>query len=450
MKLADLQKLIRDGDCDTVLFVFPDMQGRWMGKRVTGNFFLDSAAKHGVEACNYLLTVDAEMEPVQGYSLASWEKGYGDFRLVPDFKTLRLVPWLEKTALVICDLYDQNDRPVEIAPRAILKRQVEKAGKSGFTVNMGSELEFYLFKETYESAAQKNYSGLAAAGSYIQDYHILQTTKDEPLIRRIRNGMQGAGVEVEFSKGEWGAGQNEINLRYADALEMADRHAIYKNGAKEIAHMDGSALTFMAKFSTAQADSSCHIHTSLWDRKGMKNLFWDERKNDGSEIFKSFLAGQMALAQEFSCFFAPCVNSYKRYQSGSFAPTKIAWGHDNRTCGFRIVGKKSSFRIENRIPGADANPYLAFAATIAAGLYGVERKLKLPEAHMGNAYADETLPQVPMTLKEAIGKLDESQVAQKLFGNDVVKHYLHAAKVEQSHSDRNVTDLELKRGFERL
>ena len=450
MKIQELKKLVQGGKCDTVLTVFPDMQGRWMGKRVTGKYFIEHVVEHGVEACNYLLTVDVDMEPVQGYAFASWVKGYGDFHLVPDFSTLRLVPWLEKTALVICDLYDQKGNLIPIAPRSILKAQVAKAKKLGASVMMGSELEFYLFKETFDSAQQKRYQGLQTSANYIEDYHILQTSKDEPVIRDIRNAMEGAGVEVEFSKGEWGAGQQEINLKYSDALEMADRHTVYKNGVKEIAHLKGVAVTFMAKYATACAGSSCHNHASLWDAKVKKSLFWDERRKDGSEAFRNFLAGQIALAQDFSIFFAPTVNSYKRYQSGSFAPTKIAWGHDNRTCGFRIVGEGNSHRIENRIPGADANPYLAFAATIAAGLYGMERKLKVAEAYHGNAYLDDSLPQVPLTLRDAIRKMDESQIARKLFSPEIIDHYLYAARVEQSHADQNVTDLELIRGFERL
>jgi glutamine synthetase len=450
LDLRTLQKLIRSDACDTVLMVIPDMQGRWMGKRVTGRYFLDTAVKHGIEACNYLLTVDVEMEPIQGYAFANWETGYGDFHLVPDFQTLRMIPWLEKTAMVICDIEDEEGHPVTIAPRAILKKQIEKAKKAGFTVKMGSELEFYLFKETYDSAREKNYFKLQTDGWYIEDYHIFQTTKDEFLIRDIRNAMDGAGVDIEFSKGEWSAGQHEINLRYADALEMADRHTIYKNGVKEMAYLKSTAVTFMAKYSTQSAGSSCHIHTSVWDVPGKKNLFWDPKKQQGSMIFQHFLAGQMALAQDLSCFFAPYVNSYKRYQSGSFAPTKIAWGKDNRTCGFRIVGHEQSFRIENRIPGADTNPYLAYAATIAAGLYGIQNKLKLTDSFHGNAYEAKNLPQVPLTLNHAIARLEKSKIARDLFGNEVVEHYLHAARVEQSQYDSHVTDWELQKGFERL
>jgi len=450
IKIEDMRKLVQDGRLDTVLTVFPDMQGRWMGKRVTGRYFLNSVAEHGVEACNYLLTVDVEMEPVQGYDFASWEKGYGDFHLAPDFKTLRILPWLEKTALVICDLYDEAGKPIEIAPRTILKTQVEKARKLGYSLMMGSELEFYLFKETYESVSQKRYQNLSPSGAYIEDYHIFQTAKDEPFIRDIRNSMESAGVPVEYSKGEWGPGQQEINLRYSDALEMADRHTVYKNGVKEMAHLKGMAVTFMAKYSTADAGSSCHIHTSLWDANSKKNLFWDSGKKEASGIFKNFLAGQMSLAQDLSVFFAPYVNSYKRYQAGSFAPTKIAWGRDNRTCGFRVVGEGKSFRVENRIPGADANPYLAFAATIAAGLYGIENNFKLSEIYKGNAYLDDSLPQVPLTLNDAVLRLEQSQTARKLLGPAVIEHYLHAARVEQSQTDRNVTDLERIRGFERL
>jgi glutamine synthetase len=315
---------------------------------------------------------------------------------------------------------------------------------------MASELEFYLFKDSFDAARQKGYHNLAPFGSYLEDYHILQTTKEEPVIRAIRNGMEGAGIPVEFSKGEWGAGQEEINLRYATAVEMADRHVIYKNGVKEIAHLKGHAVTFMAKYDMKHAGSSFHLHASLWDLEGERNLFVQQGSRAGSELFQRFLAGQLALARELSLCYAPYVNSYKRYQAGSFAPTRIAWGWDNRTCGFRVCGHGNALRVENRIPGADANPYLAFAATIAAGLHGIEQKLTLPPMYEGNAYESTTIPQVPRTLREAMAEFEKSKVARETFGEKIVEHYLHAARLEQEASDKAVTCWELGRNFERI
>jgi glutamine synthetase len=435
---------------DTVLTVFPDGQGRLMGKRVVGRYFLDHVAGEGVHACIYLFTVDMEMEPLPGFKLTSWERGYGDMKLVPDMATLRLIPWLPKTALVFCDVYTEEGEPIEEAPRWILKRQVERAAAQGYVVKTAAELEFYCFRESYDTARGKRYQDLSPAAGYLEDYHILQTTKEEPLIRAIRNGMEGADVPVEASKGEWGRGQEEINLRYAEALEMADRTALYKHGAKEIAHLQGCAVTFMAKYSMQAAGSSCHLHSSLWDRTGKKNLFVERGKHNGSPLFQHWLAGQMGMAREFAYFFAPTVNSYKRYQSGSFAPTRIVVGWDNRTCGFRLCGEGSGFRVENRIPGADANPYLAFAATIAAGLHGIRNRLKPPKLYEGNAYEDATLPQVPKTLREAIMELERSKVAREALGVRVVEHYLHTARLEQQAFDQVVTDWELHRNFERI
>ncbi len=371
-------------------------------------------------------------------------------KLVPDMATLRLIPWLPKTALVFCDVYTEEGEPIEEAPRWILKRQVESAVRAGYVVKVGSELELYIFRETFEEAHRKRYQDLAPVSGYLEDYHILQTTKEEPLIRAIRNGMEGADVPVETSKGEWGRGQGEINLRYAEALEMADRTALYKHGAKEIAHLQGCAVTFMAKYSREAAGSSFHLHSSLWDRAGKKNLFVERGKHNGSPLFQHWLAGQMAMAREFAYFYAPTVNSYKRYQSGSFAPTRIVVGWDNRTCGFRLCGEGNGFRVENRIPGADANPYLAFAATIAAGLHGIKNKLKPPRLYEGNAYEDATLPQVPKTLREAIMELERSKVAREALGAQVVEHYLHTARLEQRAFDQVVTDWELIRYFERI
>jgi len=447
--------MIGRGDIDTVLMVFPDQQGRFMGKRVTGDFFVNDVldGEGAIHACNYLLAVDMEMEPLPGYAYANWDTGYGDLKAIPELATMRLVPWLEKTALVICDVFDEETgEPVEVAPRQILRRQIDRARAAGLTVMCGSELEFYLFRDSYEEAAAKAYRGLHPHSDYIMDYHILQTTKDEYLIRQLRNHMDAAGVPVEFSKGEFGRGQHEINLRYAEALEMADRHTIYKNGVKEIAALAGRAVTFMAKWSMAEAGSSCHLHSSLWDADGRESLMWsDAGEHHLSTTFRHYLGGLMATAREMAWLFAPSVNSYKRYQLGSWAPTAIAWGHDNRTCGFRIVGEHKSFRVENRIPGADANPYLAFAATIAAGLYGIENAIDPPEMFRGNAYEAKDVPRVPSSLHEAVDEFERSEVARKAFGDLAFEHLLNTARQEQSIFDnQTVTDWELGRYFERI
>ncbi len=450
LDLEALHELVLKGDIDTILVAFPDMQGRLMGKRVTGHYFLDHVEHDGIHACAYLLTADVDMEPLPGFRLASWNTGYQDFQAVPDLTTLRPIPWLEKTAMVLCDLVSEEGEPIEESPRRILQRQVERARAMGFLPMVASELEFYLFKDSFDSAREKGYHNLTPFGWYLEDYHILQTTKEEPIVRAIRNGMEGAGIPVEFSKGEWGAGQEEINLRYAEAVEMADRHSIYKNGVKEIAHLKGHAVTFMAKYDMKHAGSSFHLHASLWDLDRKRNLFAQEGRHPGSELFKHFLAGQIALARELSLCYAPYVNSYKRYQAGSFAPTRIAWGWDNRTCGFRACGHGNSLRVENRIPGADANPYLAFAATIAAGLHGIEQKLPLPPMFEGNAYESASIPQVPRTLREAIAEFDQSKVARQAFGDRVVEHYVRAARLEQEAHDKAVTCWELMRNFERI
>jgi glutamine synthetase len=462
MTPAELKHLIKAGQIDTVLTVFPDMAGRLMGKRVTGRFFVDQILTGGMHACAYLLTVDMEMEPLPGFSTASWASGYQDFKALPDFSTLRRIPWLEKTALVICDLVTEKGDPVEVSPRQILKRQIARAQKAGYRPKMGSELEFYLYKETYDSARTKHFQDLEPYGAYLEDYHILQTSKEEFVIQAIRNGMEAAGIPVEVSKGEWGKGQEEINLRYADALEMADRHVIYKNGVKEIAYQKGVAVTFMAKPHVDRAGSSFHLHSSLWDRTGKKNLF---AKGIQDKLFRHYVAGQLSLGRAMSYCFAPTVNSYKRYQSGSFAPTRLAWGEDNRTCGLRVVGEGSSLRIENRLPGADANPYLAFAATIAAGLHGIQNKMEPPSLFHGDAYSATVasadpprrsggqtgkLPQVPKTLHEALDEFEHSKALRQAFGDQVVEHYAHAGRLEQAAYDQSVTDWELKRYFERI
>jgi len=455
--LKTLAQLVRKDEIDTVLAAFPDGYGRLMGKRVVGRYLLDHVAEEGSHACIYLFTVDMEMEPLPGFKLTSWERGYGDMKVVPDLGTIRVIPWLPKTALVLCDVYTEEGEPIEEAPRWVLKRQVARAAKLGYTVKTAAELELYVFRESFEEARAKRYQNLTPVSGYLEDYHILQTTREEPLIRAIRNGMEAIDVPVETSKGEWGKGQEEINLRYAEALEMADRTVLYKHGAKEIASLQGCAITFMAKYDVGAAGSSFHLHSSLWDRHD-KPLFAPRGGRAGAPsaakqwtpLFGQWLAGQMAMARELAYFYAPGVNSYKRYQSGSFAPTRVATGWDNRTCGFRLCGEGGGFRVENRIPGADANPYLAFAATIAAGLHGIEAKLKAPRPYEGNAYEDASLPQVPKTLREAIEGLGRSKVARAAFGDRVIEHYLHAARLEQQAFDRAVTDWELIRNFERI
>ncbi len=449
LTIEELERLIGEEEIDTVLVAFPDMQGRLVGKRFTGRYFLDGAREE-THACDYLLAADMEMEPVPGYEAASWDKGYGDFILKPDLTTLRRVPWLEGTALVLADLESETGELLPHAPRSILKEQLARLSERGWTACFASELEFYLYRETYEQAREKAYRNLSPVGWYIEDYHIFQTSKEESLIRAIRNGMEKAGIPVEASKGEWGPGQEEINFRYAEALEMADRHAIYKNGAKEIAFQHGQALTFMAKPSMETAGNSCHIHCSLRDRETNRSLFRDDDSSDGmSKTFRHFIAGQIALAQDYTLLMAPFVNSYKRFQSQSFAPTGITWSWDNRTTGFRAVGHGESLRIENRMGGADCNPYIAYAAMIAAGLYGIDEQLDLEPAYAGNAYESEAVPRVPPTLREAIDELDQSAVLREAFGDAVIEHYLHAARYEQADIDRAVTDYELRRMFER-
>ncbi|MCZ7530226.1 MAG: glutamine synthetase family protein [Acidimicrobiia bacterium] len=454
LDVEQCSELIRSGDIDTVLVAFPDLQGRLMGKRVTGHFFLDEVlgGDGGIHACDYLLAVDVEMTPLPGYRFTSWDTGYGDCKAVPDLATLRTIPWLEKTALVLCDLVDEDGAgPIEVSPRRILRRQIERAQEHGFTVKIGSELEFYLFEESYEEAAAKGYSGLTPHASYIEDYHILQTTKDEYLIRQIRNGMDGAGVPVEFSKGEAGRGQHEINLVYAGALEMADRHTIYKNGAKEIAALNDRAISFMAKWSMAEGGSSCHVHSSLWDATRERSLTWDDDAPDHmSEPYRHYLGGLLATTRELTWMYAPYVNSYKRFQPDSWAPTAIVWARDNRTCGYRTVGHGPSFRIESRIPGADCNPYLAFAATIAAGLHGIENEIEPGSAFEGNAYEATDVARLPTTLAVAADEFAGSEMAVAAFGDDVHHHLVNTARQEWAASNRAVTDWELGRYFERM
>lgn len=449
LTLDGLRDLVKVGEIDTILVCFPDMQGRLLGKRVTGHFFLDHAIDE-LHVCDYLLAVDMDMEPVPGYKAASWEKGYGDFPLRPDIDTLRVIPWLPATAMVMADCLDHDGEDLAHSPRAILKRQTARAKAMGYDVMMASELELYVFNESYESAHKKDYKNLEASGWYNEDYHIFQSTKEEELIRAIRNGMDAAGIEVEFSKGEWSPGQEEINLRYTDALAMADRHAIYKNGAKEIAYLQGKAITFMAKFREDQAGNSCHVHSSLWEDKTMTPAFVDDSHPDGaSDLFRHYLAGQLTCAREMTYFLAPFINSYKRFQAGTFAPTKAIWSRDNRTAGFRLCAESSTaIRVECRIGGADLNPYLAFAALLAAGIAGIRNEMSLEADYVGDAYRGATLREIPKTLRDAIETLRQSDMLRDAFGEEVVDHYLRAAEWEQSEFDREVTNYEVRRGFE--
>ena len=445
LSLPELAALAERGEVDTVVVAFTDMQGRLMGKRLHVDFFLEETrAGHPVEGCNYLLALEMEMEPVPGYEIAGWEQGYGDFGIVPDLATLRRIPWLEGTALVLGDVLWHDGSPVGPSPRQVLRAQVARAEALGLTPMLGSELEFYLLRETYEEAHAKRYEALTPSVPYILDYHILATTYDEPLLRQIRNGMQAAGLRVETSKGEAWPGQQEINFRFADALTTADNHVVYKNGAKEIAHLNGCSLTFMAKPFESWIGNSCHIHASLW--QDGRNAF--ARGERATPLFRRFVAGQIACARELAVFFAPTINSYKRYAAGSWAPTTLAWGHDNRTCGFRVVGHGQSLRVETRLPGGDVNPYLAFAAMIASGLHGIEQELRLAPALEGNAY-ESGAERFPSTMREAVEALEQSAVARAAFGDQVVDHYLNYARTEQALYDRFVTDWERARYFER-
>src|ERR1700719_300320 len=421
MTREELTNAVGSGDIDTVVVAFTDMQGRLMGKRMEAHFFLEEMElDHPIEGCNYLLALEMEMDPVPGYEMASWERGYGDFAMIPDFATLRRIPWLEGTAMVLCDVAWNDGAPVRPSPRQVLKAQVERARALGFEAMFGSELEFYLIKQTYAQAHDQHYRGLTPSVPYILDYHILATSYDEPFIRAVRNGMQAAGIKVENSKGEAWPGQQEINFRYSDAVTMADNHTIYKNGIKELAHQHGCSVTFMAKPDHTWIGSSCHIHSSLWgDGTAM---FAGE-----SPLFKQYLAGLVACAAELAVFLAPNINSYKRYAAGSWAPTTLAWGYDNRTCGFRVVGHGKALRVECRIPGADANPYLAFAALLAAGLNGIEQQLELPPVFTGNAYESD-VKRFPHTLNEAITALEHGTVARAALGDDVVDHYITYAR----------------------
>ncbi|HEV8178347.1 MAG TPA: glutamine synthetase family protein [Gemmatimonadales bacterium] len=450
ISLAELEKMATAGGVDTVLTVFPDQQGRLAGKRYTARTFL-SQAREGWEGCDYLLGCDVENEPLPGYSSFSWERGYGDFMVRPDLGTLVLIPWLDRTAMVLGDVEGRDHQPLPVAPRQILQAQVRRAEKMGLTIRIASELEFYVFKDSYEQAGARRYQDLDTSGKYIQDYHILQTTKEEKLMQPLRRYFDALGFEVENSKGEWGPGQEELNLGHEEPVEMADRHSIFKHGVKEVAALMGMSVTFMAKWNTSLAGSSCHLHSSLWDKKTGDPLGWDPKgPAHMSARLGAWVSGQLELGRELSVFYAPYVNSYRRYQAGTFAPTRLVAGVDNRTCGIRILGHSAkAIRVENRCPGADANSYLAFAATIAAGLYGIEQGLKFEGLYTGNAYADPAVREVPKTLYEAVALLAGSKAARAAFGDVVVDHYVNTARQEQAVYDRRVSDVDLQRNFER-
>ncbi|MEU6481893.1 glutamine synthetase family protein [Streptomyces sp. NPDC047017] len=445
--VEELRELVASGEIDTVVLAFPDMQGRLAGKRFAARFFLDEVLHHGTEGCNYLLAVDTEMNTVDGYAMSSWDRGYGDFALHPDLTTLRRIPWHPGTALLLGDLAWHDGSPVRAAPRQILRRQLERLAALGLTAQVGTELEFIVFKDTYEQAWDANYRGLTPANQYNIDYSVLGTGRVEPLLRRVRNEMAGAGLTVESAKGECNPGQHEIAFRYDEALVTCDQHALYKTGAKEIAAQEGVSLTFMAKYNEREGNS-CHIHLSLTDAAG-DNAMAGDGPDGMSGLMRHFLAGQLAALRDFSLLYAPNINSYKRFQPGSFAPTAVAWGHDNRTCALRVVGHGRSLRFENRLPGGDVNPYLAVAALVAAGLHGVEHRLELPDPCPGNAYTAD-YAHVPTTLREAADLWERSPIAEAAFGAEVVAHYRNMARVELDAFDAAVTDWELRRSFERL
>jgi glutamine synthetase len=423
------------------------MQGRLAGKRLSAEFFLDEVAEHYSEGCNYLLAVDVDMNTVDGYAMSSWDRGYGDFVLAPDMATLRRVPWQPGTVMVIADLTWLDGTPVAPSPRQILKGQIDRLTARGWTALAGTELEFIVYRDSYEEAAARGYRDLTPANQYNVDYSILGTARIEPLLRRLRNGMTGAGLQVESAKGECNLGQQEIAFRYAEAVRTCDNHSIYKTGSKEIADQEGMSITFMAK-PNAREGNSCHIHLSVRAADGNPVMAGDG-PHGLSPFGEHFIAGQLAALTELSLCYAPNINSYKRYVPGSFAPTAVRWGVDNRTCALRLVGHGPALRVENRVPGGDVNPYLAVAAMIAAGLYGVDHELPLEPAFTGNAYTDPG-PRVPTTLRDALELWRKSELAREAFGNEVVEHYANAARVEIEAFDAAVTDWELHRSFERM
>jgi glutamine synthetase len=447
LTLDALRAEVADGSIDTVVLAITDMQGRLQGKRLDAQFFLEHVLEHGTEACNYLLAVDIDMNTVDGYAISSWERGYGDLAMVPDLDTLRRVPWQPGTALLLADAAWLDGADVVESPRQILKRQVERLAERGWTAYIGTELEFIVFEDSYEQAWDKKYEELVPANRYNVDYSLLGTSRIETLLRAIRLGMRDAGMQVESAKGECNPGQHEIAFLYRDALTTCDNHVLYKLGAKEIAAQQGCSLTFMAKYNEREGNS-CHVHLSLRDGDG-RPVFAGNREGGVSGEFDRFLAGQLAGLRELSPFFAPNINSYKRYQPGSFAPTAVAWGLDNRTCALRVIGQGSSLRFENRLPGGDVNPYLAVAAMIAAGLYGIDHDLEVPPPFAGNAYSA-GFEHVPTTLHEAAGLLESSALAREAFGDAVVDHYVNAARVETAAFNAAVTGWERVRGFERM
>ncbi|MGI5178300.1 glutamine synthetase family protein [Dactylosporangium sp. CA-152071] len=442
LTIEQLRVAVSEGEIDTVVVAVTDMQGRLQGKRFYAQHFLDEVVAHGTEGCNYLLAVDVDMNTVEGYAMSSWSSGYGDFAMIPDFATLRRIPWQPGTALVLADLrWLDGESPVAASPRQILRARLAGLADAGLTAYTGTELEFIAYRDSYEEAYAKGYRDLIPANVFNADYSLLQTARIEPLLRRIRNDMAGAGLVPESAKGECNLGQHEIAFRYDEALRNADGHVLYKNGAKEIAAQEGVSITFMAK-PNAREGNSCHIHFSL------------RRTGDGQRVdeptFHHAMAGLLATMREFTLMYAPNINSYKRYQAGSFAPTAVRWGNDNRTCALRVVGHGPSLRVENRVPGADVNPYLAIAAMAAGALHGIRNELPLEDIYTGNAYQDDTAPRVPATLREALTLWEGSDLARAAFGEDVVAHYANNARVELAAFDAAVTDWELQRGFERL
>jgi glutamine synthetase len=454
--LEQLRDMVRDGRIDTVIVALTDMQGRLMGKRVQAEAFMRGVVDHGIHFCTYLLGTDMEMNTPDGFKLMNWETGYGDWVGRQVWDTTRVVPWLESTAIVLCDAVDgESGEEIPISPRTMLKRQAGRAAEAGYVVKAGTEFEFYVLSDTFEDVAEKKYNDLERVGYYNEDYHLLQATKLEPLYRQIRNQMTEARIPIEFSKGEAAPSQHEVNIRYDEVLESADRSVLFKHGAKEIAWLNGYALTFMAKPYAEWTGSSGHLHISLWDRAsgGEKALFNAVGAAAGpygmSETMRWFLGGMMRLQRELALFVAPNVNSYKRYAVASWAPVNVVWGRDNRTTGFRIVGSGSSLHIENRFPGGDMNAYLAYAAELGAGLYGIEHKIEPPAEFKGNGYAATGCDRMPRSMYEAIALLEQSKAAVEIFGRDVVDHYLNAAHVEQETYDAAVHAWDRERYLER-
>jgi glutamine synthetase len=447
LSLEQLRVEVEEGLVDTVVLAFTDMQGRLQGKRLSSEFFLNEVAEHFSEGCNYLLAVDVDMNTVDGYAMSSWDRGYGDFVLVPDMATLRRLPWQPGSVLVTADLTWLDDAPVVASPRQILLRQTARLAERGLVALAGTELEFVVYRDSYEEAAARGYRELTPANQYNVDYSILGTARIEPLLRRIRNEMAGAGLYVESAKGECNLGQHEIAFRYAEAITTCDNHSIYKTGAKEIAAQEGMSITFMAK-PNAREGNSCHIHLSVRGDDGAPVMAGDGAYGL-SKLGEHFLAGQLAAMRELTLCYAPNINSYKRYVPGSFAPTSVRWGPDNRTCALRLVGHGHSLRVENRTPGGDVNPYLAVAAMIAAGLNGIDQELTLEPPVTSNAYNDDSV-RVPANLRDALELWGKSELARTSFGAEVVEHYANYARVELAAYDAAVTDWELQRGFERL